>query len=66
MPLIPFIIAWLISIWIASRISAALGFCPRIRGLVFIQPPPFSDFRNGDRLKAEGRLQTPTNSSEFD
>jgi len=37
-----------------------------VRGLVLIQAPPFTDFRYGDRVRAEGKLQTPTNTGEFD
>jgi competence protein ComEC len=37
-----------------------------VKGLVLIQAPPFTDFRYGDRVRAEGKLQTPTNSEEFD
>ena len=37
-----------------------------VRGLVLVQAPPFSDFRYGDRVRAEGKLQTPTNTGEFD
>jgi competence protein ComEC len=42
------------------------GVTRTVRGLVLIQPPPFTDFRYGDRIRAEGKLQTPTSSSEFD
>src|SRR5512136_1995410 len=37
-----------------------------VRGLVLVQAPPFTDFRYGDRVRAEGILQTPTNMDEFD
>ena len=37
-----------------------------VKGLVLVQVPPFTDFRYGDRIRAEGKLQTPTRSSEFD
>ena len=37
-----------------------------VRGLVLVQAPPFTDFRYGDRVRAEGKLQTPTNTGEFD
>ena len=37
-----------------------------LKGLVLVQAPAFSDFRYGDRLRAEGKLQTPTNTGEFD
>jgi competence protein ComEC len=33
---------------------------------VLIQAPPFTDLRYGDRLRVEGKLQTPVNLSEFD
>ena len=36
------------------------------KGLALIQAPPFSNFRYGDRVRAEGKLQTPTNFDEFD
>jgi len=31
-----------------------------------VQAPPFSDFRYGDRVRAEDRLETPTDTSDFD
>jgi len=34
------------------------------KGLALIQAPPFSNFRYGDRVRAEGKLQTPTNFGE--
>ncbi len=37
-----------------------------VRGLVLVQAPPFTDFRYGDRVRAEGKLQTPTSTSDFD
>jgi competence protein ComEC len=37
-----------------------------VHGPVLIQAPPFSDFRYGDRIRAEGKLQTPANTGEFD
>jgi competence protein ComEC len=37
-----------------------------VKGLVLVQSPPFSDFRYGDRIRAEGKLQTPTSTGEFD
>ena len=36
-----------------------------VRGLVLFQAPPFTDFRYGDRIRAEGKLQTPADSSDF-
>jgi len=36
-----------------------------VRGLVLVQAPPFTDFRYGDRVRAEGRLETPTDSGDF-
>lgn len=35
------------------------------RGLVLVQAPPFSDFRYGDRVRAEGRRLTPTDTANF-
>ena len=35
-------------------------------GLVLVQVPPFTDYRYGDRILAEGKLQTPANTSDFD
>jgi competence protein ComEC len=32
---------------------------------VLVQAPPFTDFRYGDRVRAEGKLQTPTDSGDF-
>jgi hypothetical protein len=39
-----------------------------VKGLVLVQAPPFTDFRHGDRIRAEGTrsAQTPTNMEEFD
>ena len=37
-----------------------------VKGLMLVQVPPFTDFRYGNRIRAEGRLQTPTNTSDFD
>jgi len=37
-----------------------------VKGLVLVQAPPFTDFRYGDRVRAEGKLQTPTNAGDFD
>ncbi len=37
-----------------------------VKGLVLVQAPPFTDFRYGDQVRAEGKLQTPTNSGDFD
>jgi competence protein ComEC len=36
-----------------------------VKGLVLVQAPPFTDFRYGDRVRAEGKLQTPTNTGDF-
>ena len=37
-----------------------------VKGLVLVQVPPFTDFRYGDRIRVEGKLQTPTNTGDFD
>ncbi len=37
-----------------------------VKGLMLVQAPPFTDYRYGDRILAEGKLQTPTNTDEFD
>jgi len=39
-----------------------------VNGLVLVQVPPFTDFRYGDRVRAEGTrsVQVPTNTGEFD
>jgi competence protein ComEC len=36
-----------------------------VKGLVLVQAPPFTDFRYGDRIRAEGKLQTPTDTGDF-
>ena len=36
-----------------------------VKGLVLVQAPPFSDFRYGDRVRVEGKLQTPTDTNDF-
>ncbi len=37
-----------------------------VKGLVLIQALPFTDLRYGDRIRAEGKLQTPANAGDFD
>ena len=37
-----------------------------VKGLVLVQAPPFTDFRYGDRIRADGKLQTPTSTDDFD
>ena len=37
-----------------------------VRGLVLVQSSPFTDYAYGDRVRAEGKLETPTNTGEFD
>ena len=37
-----------------------------VRGPVLVSALRFSDFRYGDRVRAEGRLRTPTNTGDFD
>jgi len=45
-----------------------------VKGLVLVQSPPtsansvepFTDFRYGDRVRAEGKLQTPANTGDLD
>jgi len=36
-----------------------------VKELVLVQAPPFTDFRYGDRVRAEGKLQTSTDTSDF-
>jgi len=36
-----------------------------VKGLVLVQAPPFTDYRYGDRLKVEGKLQSPTDTGDF-
>jgi competence protein ComEC len=36
-----------------------------VKGLVLVQAPPFTDYRYGDRICAEGKLQTPTDTGDF-
>jgi competence protein ComEC len=42
------------------------GITRTVRGLVLVQAPPFTDYRYGDQIRAEGKLQTPTSTSDFD
>ncbi len=42
------------------------GVTRTVKGLVLVQAPPFTDFRYGDRIRAEGKLQTPTSTGDFD
>jgi competence protein ComEC len=37
-----------------------------VKGLVLVQAPPFTDYRYGDRVRTEGKLQTPANTGDFD
>src|SRR5512136_924535 len=41
------------------------GVTRTVRGLVLVQASPFTDFRYGDRIRAEGKLETPTNTGDF-
>jgi len=36
-----------------------------VKGLALVQAPAFADFRYGDRIRAEGKLQTPTDTGDF-
>ena len=36
-----------------------------VKGLALVQAPPFTDYRYGDRVRAKGKLQTPTDSPDF-
>jgi hypothetical protein len=38
------------------------GITRTVHSLVLIQAPPFSDFRYGDRMRAESKLQAPTDT----
>jgi competence protein ComEC len=46
--------------------NVADGITRTVKGLVLVQAPPFTDFRYGDRIRAEGKAQTPTNTGDFD
>jgi len=50
----------------ADKLAIADQPTRTVKGLVLVQAPLFSDFRYGDRIRAEGKLQTPTNFDEFD
>ena len=53
----------------SGQVSNLPGAITRtVRGLVLVQAPPFTDFRYGDRVRAEGTrsVQTPTNTSDLD
>ena len=52
----------------ADKLSIADQPARKVKGLVLVQAPPFSDFRYGDRIRAEGTrsVQTPTDTGEFD
>jgi competence protein ComEC len=49
----------------ADRLTLADQPTRTVKGLVLVQAPPFSDFRYGDRVRAEGKLQTLTDTSDF-
>jgi competence protein ComEC len=36
-----------------------------VKGLVLVQAPLFTDYRYGDRVRAEGKLQIPTDAGDF-
>ena len=36
-----------------------------VKGLVLVLAPPFSDFRYGDRLRVEDKLETPPDTGDF-
>ena len=40
----------------ADKLSIAGQPARTVKGLVLVQAPPFSDYRYGDRVRAEGRL----------
>jgi competence protein ComEC len=50
----------------ADRLIIADQPTRTVKGLVLVQAPPFTDYRYGDRVRAEGKLQTPTSTSDFD
>jgi len=52
----------------ADRLVIAEQPTRTVRGLVLVQAPPFTDFRYGDRIRAEGTrsVQMPTNTGDFD
>ncbi len=41
------------------------GVTRTVKGLVLVQAPAFTDYHCGDRLRVEGKLQTPTDSPDF-
>lgn len=49
-----------------DKLSIADQPARTVKGLVLVQAPPFTDYRYGDRVRAEGKFQTPTNFDEFD
>jgi competence protein ComEC len=49
----------------ADRLAITDQPTKTVKGLVLVQAPPFTDFRYGDRVRAEGKLQTPTDTSDF-
>jgi competence protein ComEC len=50
----------------ADKLAITAQPTQTVKGLVLVQLPPFTDFRYGDCIRAEGNLQTPTNTSDFD
>ena len=49
----------------ADKLSLSDQPTRTMRGLVLVQAPPFTDYRYGDQIRAEGKLQTPTDSGDF-
>jgi len=50
----------------AGKLTIADQPTRTVKGLVLVQAPPLTDFRYGDRIRAEGKLQTPANTGDFD
>lgn len=49
----------------ADKLSIADQPTRTVKGLVLVQAPAFSDFQYGGRIRAEGKLQTPTDTGDF-
>jgi len=49
----------------ADKLTIADQPTKTVKGLALVQAPPFTDYRYGDRVRAEGKLQTPTDSPDF-
>jgi len=49
----------------AGKLTVVAQPTRTVRGLMLVVAPPFTDSLYGDRVRAEGKLQTPTDYGDF-